>query len=274
MQLFDMAVLLLATLALMRALETRLDRTWFLALACFLLGAAPYAAKNVLYGYTEWFAVMLFMLFILNLVRGRALTAVMLLALVPFVRQNLLIVSLILVGVIVVTTPQRWLLAPYTAVLGLPLYHNLHYAGELRFLMANRGSSAALGSGGSVPWTAMLGPPDDLIAIAYEVWANLPNYLGYHDRQDLLTLAIAVIFAPYGSALVVWLIVRTRGWRRWLFAAIAVTSIVPTLLLGAGTSYPRFVYVNLSVILLSCLAFSDVVLPRKSPGRAVSITGC
>ena len=64
------------------------------------------------------------MLFVLHLVRGHSLTAVILLALVPFVRQNLLIVSLILAGVLVARTRHWWLLLPYTAVLGLPLYHN------------------------------------------------------------------------------------------------------------------------------------------------------
>lgn len=253
MQLFDMAVLLLAILALLGVLETRLDRTSFLALAFFLLASAPYAAKNVIYGYTEWFAVVLFMLFVLHLVRGHSLTAVILLALVPFVRQNLLIVSLILAGVLVARTRHWWLLLPYTAVLGLPLYHNLRYAGELRFFVENRGALLSLAGG----------PLDDVMEIVRVVGAKIPHYLGYHPEQELLTLAIAVVFAPYGSALSLWLVGRTRGRQRWLFAAIAAATIAPTLVLGSG-SFPRFVYVNLSLVLLSCLALG---VPRAGRPR-------
>lgn len=256
MQLFDMAVLLLAVLALLGVLETRLDRTSFLALALFLLASAPYAAKNVLYGYTEWFAVVLFMLFVLHLVGGHSLTAVILLALVPFVRQNLLVVSVILAGVMVARTRHWWFLLPYTAVLGLPLYHNLRYAGELRFLVENRGSMLGLAGG----------PLDDVMEILRVAGAKVPHYLGYHPEQELLTLAIAVVFAPYGSALAVWLIGRSRGRRRGLFAAIAAATIAPTLVLGSG-SYPRFVYVNLSIVLLSCLALGVPRAVRPRPGN-------
>ena len=248
-----MAMLLLASLAVLRALEPRLDQARFLAIGFFLLGAAPYAAKNVLYGYTEWFVVVVFMLFVLQLVRGRTLPAVILLALVPFARQNLLIVSLMLLAVIVVTPRQRWLLVPYVSVLALPLYHNLYYAGELSFLVENRG------------WTSGFGnyPQGDVALIRYLIWSRIPRYFGYAPDQDFLTLAIAVFFVLFGSAFAIWEVFATAGWRRWLVAAVAGAAIVPTMLFG-GLSYPRFVYVNLTVILLSSLAFRDVLLAHRS----------
>ena len=72
--------------------------------------------------------------------------AVVVLALVPFVRQNLLIASLLLVGVVVVGSRRWWLLAPYGLVLALPLIHNLYYADEFRFLVENRGWTAGFGN--------------------------------------------------------------------------------------------------------------------------------
>ncbi len=261
MQLFDMAALLVASLTLLHALETRVERTWFVAVSGFLLASAPYAAKNVLLGNTEWLAVTLFMLFVWHLVRGRDVTAVMLLALVPFVRQNLLLVSLILVGVIAFTTRRWWLIAPHTVVLGLPIYHNLYYAGELRFLVTNLGSTAKPAAG----------PADGLVAIASVLGSKVLLYLGYHANEEPLTLAIAMVFAPFGSALAAWLIVRTPGWRRWLLVAVAVTAIVPTMILG-GAYYPRFVYVNLTVILLTGLAFGDRTTAqlRRTPTASAS----
>lgn len=258
MQLFNLAVLLLTTLTLLRTLQTRVDRPWFVAFACFLLGSAPYAAKNVLMGMTEWFAVLMFMLFIIHHVRGRALTAVIFLALVPFVRQNLLIVSLILAGVIALTPGRRWLLVPFSAALGLPIYHNLYYAGVLRFLVANRGWTGGV--------EVVSGPQSDPFSLVSMVWSKMPLYLGYYPGQELLTLAIAVIFAPFGTGLVAWLIIATRGWHRWLFAAVAAAAILPTTIMG-GLYYPRFVYVNLSLILMTCLTFSNGFLPPW-PGRS------
>ena len=80
--------------------------------------------------------------------------------------------------------------------------------------------------------------------------SKVPHYLGYHPDQDLGTIAIAVMFVPLGTGLAGWLLSRLEAPGRWVLATVAVAAIAPTLVLGHG-SYPRFVYVNLAVIILS-----------------------
>ena len=238
LQLFDMGVLLAVTLAFLVTVESRLDRRSFVALAVFLAASAPYAAKNVLYGYGEWLAVALLLLSARQAVGGRTLSAVILLALVPFVRQNLLPVSLLLAALIAWRARKAWLVAPFLAVLALPVYHNLYYAGELRLLVQNKGKLVRLDGG----------PAAAALEVARVAAGKLPPYLGYHPDQKPLTLAIAVLFVPLGTALVVWNLARARGPRLLLLAAIVALTVAPTLVFGSG-SYPRFVYVNLTVAL-------------------------
>ena len=240
LQLFDMGVMLAGTVGAIAAVSSRGDRPATMALAVFLLAASPYAAKNILYGYTEWFAVLLCMLAMRHVLKRQWLAAMVMLALMPFVRQNLLVVSMVLAATVLILTRRYWLGLPYLALLGLPLYHNVHYADRWQFLVANRGVEVELEAG----WLGNL--REVMVAAASKV----PHYLGYHPDQDLGTIAIAVMFVPLGTGLAGWLLSRLEAPGRWVLATVAVAAIAPTLVLGHG-SYPRFVYVNLAVIILS-----------------------
>ena len=231
---------LAGTVGAIAGVSSRGDRPATMALAVFLLAASPYAAKNILYGYTEWFAVLLCMLAMRHVLKRQWLAAMVMLALMPFVRQNLLVVSMVLAATVLILTRRYWLGLPYLALLGLPLYHNVHYADRWQFLVANRGVEVELEAG----WLGNL--REVMVAAA----AKVPHYLGYHPDQDLGTIAIAVMFVPLGTGLAGWLLSRLEAPGRWVLATVAVAAIAPTLVLGHG-SYPRFVYVNLAVIILS-----------------------
>ena len=128
-----------------------------------------------------------------------------------------------------------------------------YYAGEWRFFVENTG--ALVRPTGSLP--------NDLAAALAAAAARLPHYLGYAPGQKLTTLAVALFFAPLGSALVLHAIVRARRSQRALFAVIAAVTIAPTLVFGSG-SFPRFEYVNLSVILLSFAVIGSREGPRDN----------
>jgi hypothetical protein len=78
--------------------------------------------------------------------------------------------------------------------------------------------------------------------------------------EKLSTLFIAVVFAPLGTMMVARAVNAAEGGSRWWLGAVVAAAIVPTLVFGSG-SYPRFEYVNLTVILLSFLIFAAVRRP-------------
>ena len=106
----------------------------------------------------------------------------------------------------------------------------------------------------------------DVVEVVLEALSKVPHYVGYHPEQDLSTLAIAVMFVPVGTALAAWLAARLHGRDRWLLLAVAAAAIGPTLVFGHG-SYPRFVYVNLSVAVLSYWAIRALPSAARPPAR-------
>ncbi len=245
MQIVNLGVSLTAVLTLLLSLQPSLDPWRLKLLALFLFGAAPYAAKNVMYGYSEWLAVALVMVWAALFARRRDFTALVVLAFVPFIRQNLLPASLLLAGVTVAFARRWWWLGPYAVVLAMPLLHNLYYAGEWRFLVANTG---ALFQPSGNAWT-------DVMTVLRTAASRLPHYAGYEPNQKRATLAIALFFAPLGTALVVagLLTAAATKWSRALMVALVLLTVAPTLVLGGG-SFPRFEFVNLSLILVAFAA--------------------
>jgi hypothetical protein len=243
LQLANMGLLLALTVSLLNRLMVRGEQRLAAALAIFLLASAPYAAKNVVYGYGEWLAVALFIAAAHAALAERYALALILIAAVPFIRQNLLLVSLI-VAALTFVRAKRWGLLPlYMLVLALPVYHNLFYARQPRFFVEHTGVIA--------PVTG---------SIWQDVLIKLGGYLGYMPGEKWSTLLIAVVFAPLGTVMVARAVRAAEPRLRWLLLTVIVAALGPTLLYGSG-SYPRFEYVNLSVILLSFLTFAAVRRP-------------
>lgn len=241
LQLANMGILLGVMLLLLSVVSARTEPLGANGMGLFVLASAPYAAKNILYGYGEWLAVGLFAVAAWAYLTHRLAAAMLLLALAPFIRQNLVLVSLVMAAVIVVTT-RRWTLVPlYVSVIALPVYHNLYYAGELQFFVERTGVVA--------PLTGNLGK---------DIAIKLAGYVGYVPGAKLLTLLIAIFFAPLGTAMIASTLTQAQGGQRALLGLVSAATIGPTLLYGSG-SYPRFEFVNLSVILLSFL----MLQPRR-----------
>ena len=90
MQLANMLLYISIILIFLLTVKSSLRKVHFFCIASFFILSLPYAANNILEGLSEWFAVTLFLCICTCILRERALLAIALLALVPFVRQNLL----------------------------------------------------------------------------------------------------------------------------------------------------------------------------------------
>lgn len=204
-------------------------------------------------GLPEWFTVVLLMWVACCWFRRQELPAVLLLALVPFFRQNLLVAALLLFIYLITNTRQKFqLTCMFAGVLLLPLYHNLYYAGEWRFFVdvfqypffeyAEHNSVAS-----GINYSLLL--------------ANIIHYAGFDIEQGKLVFSfIAAIFLPFATIIYFYLVVnlhRTRS--RIIFLLITGSAIGPTILFG-NAYYPRFELVNVLIAIVSFLfihSYSD-----------------
>jgi len=217
-------------------------KTVYMPIGLILVLTLPYAANNVLEGLCEWLTVTLALLYITMSVRGRLILPIIILALIPFIRQNYLLVSIALL-ILSCIYANEWrtrafMLLLFILVVLLPLYHNLYYASEFRFLTTNRGSL--------IKWD------DSFVRIidqlSYVLWWKAKTYLGYWSAADRLRTFEAVLFAPFGTFLVLYYLCKQLSFSRFYFALISALTIGPTIIFGWGY-FPRFVFSNLLITL-------------------------
>ena len=204
---------------------------------------------------TEWLAITLFILFSCAYLKNKKILAVCLLALVPFIRQNLLIASLLIFFWLLTQWPNWWKYAVcYFLLLLLPVYHNLYYAGELKFLSTyyNKEGYLVLESGSSL-----------FYQISKTVLYKVFSYTGISlTTKNFWANALSVVCIPFGTFLYIRCIRYLKGKSRQLFLAVTLSVILPTLILGGNAYYPRFEWTNLMIAFL----FYEIVVSKK-PGE-------
>ena len=206
--------------------------------ALFIILSSPFVAKLIMMCLMEWLVVTLFIWVIYCYLSNRLLLSVILLALVPFMRQNMLFVALFLFGYIFFEKRDFWKYAIlFLAILLLPVYHNLYYAGQWKFLSTYNSVEAIL----SLDFQGPVGVR----------WVKTFFYhiILYGGIDWLLNNPLANLLAfsciPVGTLLYLYCIKSTSlAERRW-FLLITLSAIVPTLIVGGRAYYPRFEWVNL-----------------------------
>ncbi|MFZ0486193.1 MAG: hypothetical protein WAL83_04285 [Arenicellales bacterium] len=241
-------LLLLTVLTLGVSTLTRFDTSLSRYATLILMLSAPYAAKNVVQGLSEWLAVSLAILYVAALTRDRHILAIALLALVPFVRQNLIPIAVALAAIQVAVTRRYVLALPFAALFLLPVYHNLYYAGDFRLLVENRGAILHLATplGSLVPHTLQL-----------LTW-KLGTYVGIpKDHIDLHTIAAALLFAPAALLGTLYFTFVRPASPRVLCVAALMLIAGPTMLFGSAY-FPRFIYTNYTLAFLSFIALAHL----------------
>lgn len=205
-------------------------------------------------GMSEWLtAVLLMLACYLYTIRKNTSLAIVVLGLVPFFRQNLLITIIRLAVWILMYNRQRLkLLILFLIPLCLPLYHNLYYAGEWRFLvhlfptpLINKNYSTGF----------------DFHILIY----NLSRLFGFETTKATVTFSfIAFLFMPYAIVLY-FILLRTIKNNKWklLFCAVTLCGILPGLYLGRDY-YPRFEYTSVVLVLVCyCFLIAELLLRKK-----------
>ncbi len=238
-QLVNMLVYLVSVLILWSEVKKMiLDPIFRKGFAIFIVLSSPFAVKLIMLCLTEWLVVALFIWVTYSFLRKRISVTVTLLALLPFIRQNMLFVSLFLFGFIFFKQKLSWrYVILYVAILLLPLYHNLYYAGDWKFLATYSGVE-------NVFWLDFEGS-----VVAQGVKTFFYHILLYGGIDWLLNNSLANLLAvsclPIGTLLYLYSIKKTGSEERRWFLLITLSAIIPTLITGGRAYYPRFEWVNL-----------------------------
>ncbi|HEY5772597.1 MAG TPA: hypothetical protein VIS75_08210 [Chitinophagaceae bacterium] len=243
-QFFNMLLYFSSIAMLLSCIQTKLKKGFIeKGVLLFFVLSSPFVVKNILMGLTEWLTITLFMLFCCAYLKNKKFLAVCLLALVPFVRQNLLIASLLIFFWLLTQWPGWWKYAVcYLLLLMLPVYHNLYYAGEWKFLSTyyNKEGYLVLESGDSL-----------FLQIIKTFFYKILSYTGIGwATKNFWANAVSVLCIPLGTYLYIRCIQQLKGKNRQFFLALTLSAILPTLILGGNAYYPRFEWTNLMIAFL------------------------
>jgi hypothetical protein len=211
----------------------------------FLFLCLPYAANNILEGLSEWCAIMVFFLAFGALYKRYWIVAAILLGLVPILRQNLILVSIFIA--VAYLRPVKWQISIvasllFASVVALPLAHNIIYADEFRLFSVNIGNRIQWGGS----FSEIILQASNLVA------RKIPHYLGYSPYTSPLRTVVTMAFVPMGSLLILWFLYSVSGRQKLTLLIAASVTIGPTLIFGWGY-FPRFVFVNQTIVLLVVL---------------------
>ncbi len=244
-QVVNMLLYLLAVMCLFTKSSLLSHHTNFRsALMAFILLSAPFVVKLIMLGLSEWLAITIFIAAMCFYISRLIIPAIILLALLPFIRQNLIVVSVLMLMWIVIKENRKWwLIVLFLAILLLPLYHNLYYAGKWQFFSVYDDPSTfmVLEFEGS--------PIGSMIS---NILFHMSLYSGINWRLDNIPAnVLSLLFIPLGTY---WMIrsvfLLNQHQRRW-YLAIVCAAIIPTLIFGGTAYYPRFEWVNVSIALAS-----------------------
>lgn len=229
-----------------------------------LILSVPYAVKNTLMGMPEWFGLILLMLSLFFFFsKKKIIPAIIILALIPFVRQNLLPPVLFLFVLYIFQQKQKIIPSiVFIAVLLLPVYHNLYYAGEFRFFSS------------IFKWPFLKYPDNESrIPVGFfpeRIFNNLFHYLGFDwlrfkqpdfiEESFLLLWCFCILFFLSGKCF-------TNRFLKLIYYTSSVGLLIAPQLLMGTDYYPRFEFVNIYFIITIFIFLYDI--QQKNPGVGV-----
>ena len=256
-QVFNMLVYLSSVLLLLiRTRNVAMRDSFRIGMLGFVLLSAPFVVKLIMMGLTEWLAISIFLFAISGYLSRYLLVTLILLALVPFIRQNLVFVSVLLMLWMVRKEKQKvFLIVIYFAILMLPLYHNLYYAGKWQFFSVYNDPSTFM------VWDF---EGSFISRLLKNVLYHLSLYSGFNYKlENSFAHALSLACIPLGTYLVFWGFYLLGKKNRWWYLLMVSSAIVPTLVFGGTAYFPRFEWVNLFVGLGAFIVLQHGLVDRK-----------
>ncbi|HET9057324.1 MAG TPA: hypothetical protein VFN30_10820 [Chitinophagaceae bacterium] len=225
----------------------------------FLLLMSPVSVQMVVHGLTEWLVVIMWLFFVgIFLTNQRSLLAIIILALIPFVRQNLILFIVALFLFVAIRFKFKWYYwVVFFIVLLLPVYHNYYYAGKWAFF-ANYYNQ-------STKYLNFRTDDNKIIQnLVKAISRRIFNYSGINFWPFVIERTLmALCFLPYSLYFIYTLVSSiNKPLEKIIIYLLALFLIGPTLVLG-DWYYPRFEWVNMTLIigtLLIWLSFSNRIL--------------
>ncbi len=248
MQIFNLLIVLLVTLGFLLTSKERIGKINLSKFTLFISLSSAYLAKNVLQGMTEWLTLSLFLLFIIFFLLDLPLIATINLGLIPFVRQNLLIFCFILMFLLVIHFRKKFLIIPFIVTIGLPVYHNVYFAGKYQLLV------------NSLNWAeSTTNYNGNASTYLFSFLLRSLEYIGFEPNTNILALSLAWLFVPFATVLIISELANLEGKSFILLFTLISSLVLPTLFYG-NYYYPRFVFLNQSLSLISIFIFSNTKL--------------
>lgn len=140
LQLFNLVLFFLIFFYLLELISKKITNFFYLKIIIFL--SIPYAIKNILYTYSEWFFLLVFFLSIICYRKKYYLFFVILFSFTVFVRQNFLFSYLLILSIFIINSNiliLKKFIYSFIALLIflIPLFHNLYYAQEFKIISNN-----------------------------------------------------------------------------------------------------------------------------------------
>lgn len=236
------------------------NRKLKIMLSSLIILSVPYATKNILMGLPEWLTIILLIYFSwFYFVKKQPVIAFIVLAFIPFLRQNLLPPVIMALLIHCITQNMNYKIILYfILILLLPVYHNLYYAGELRFFTS------------IFKWPFLDYDGINSTGFKYfQIVNNLLHYAGLDINDHRLDFIEEGFLMLIGFVLIFFSLRKylpNHSMRRWFYTVTLLTLILPGLLLGTDF-YPRFEFVVIYFTIVLFLQFKTIHTTAHQPSR-------
>ena len=270
LQLFNITLFFIIFYKYKDVLIERLKKKHLLILKILLILSVPYIIKNILYTYSEWLTVLLICFLPKLFYFKRNYFFYIILALIPFIRQNLIIASLFLFLFIEF---QNYLfnkkinyrnIIIFFGFLFLPVYHNFYYANSFAFFNKNIPiiieNANSLNDYFSLKWLI-----NNFVFLIDAVFFRLKEIflISHYKIYDYKTMIENKIISIFILPMILYLlfIIKKNKFKskKFFMILIFIFTFGPPTILG-NQSFPRFEFVNIYFCLT---AFYFINLKKK-----------